>query len=72
MFHNQSSRPLSFSRGNVAPLFARPRPDGLQVSLLAAVPSVRLLRHLQPAVRGAQGLVLLGSQHALRLLVNLR
>lgn len=46
--------------------------DGLPVPFLAAVPPVWLLCCLQLALRGAQRLVLLGSQHAVRLLVNLR
>lgn len=45
--------------------------DGLQVLVMAALSSVRLLRHLQFIVRRAQRLVLLGTQHALWLLVNL-
>ncbi|MEQ2209052.1 hypothetical protein XENOCAPTIV_023233, partial [Xenoophorus captivus] len=44
---------------------------GLQVLVMAALSSVRLLRVLQFIVRGTQRLVLLGTQHALWLLVNL-
>lgn len=49
-----------------------PLADGLQVPVMAALPFVRLLRRLQFVVRGAQRLVLMDTQHALRLLANLR
>ena len=45
--------------------------DGLQVLIVAALPSVWLLRRLQFIVCRAQRLVLMGTQHALWLLVNL-
>uniref|UniRef100_A0A8C3PH07 CLPTM1 regulator of GABA type A receptor forward trafficking n=1 Tax=Calidris pygmaea TaxID=425635 RepID=A0A8C3PH07_9CHAR len=42
-------------------------PDGFPVPLLDPLPLAGLLRRVQPALPGAQGLVLLGAEHALRL-----
>lgn len=57
---------------NVDVLSSAPLTDGLQVPVMAALPFVRLLRYLQSVLRGAQRLVLVGAQPALRFLVNLR
>lgn len=45
---------------------------GLQVSVVALVPAAGRLRCLLRRLSGAQGLVLLGAEHALRVLINIR
>ena len=45
---------------------------GVPLPVLGAVPAAGVLRSVLPGVPGAQGLVLLGAQHALRLPAHLR
>ena len=45
---------------------------GVPLPVLGAVPAAGVLRGVLPGVPGAQGLVLLGAQHALRLPAHLR